>query len=318
MDYKADLSQRYWEYQRVRFPAWQEVFERGKAGDGRPPVFLAGEAWRNILGRPGASRAEVERLLRLVPEGEKHKWYRSMNSSQALAQSVLGTLKVYGHLAVLADLQADEGGEVFGGAALRGEALQLEYKVETLGERRATSLDGYIPGDYRVAIECKFTEAEVGRCSRPQLSAGDANYERDHCDGTFTRQRGWQERCSLSERGVRYWDFVPALFEWGNEEDLSPCPLYENYQLVRNVLAAGVKADGSVSSKNGHAVLIYDGRNPAFQEGGKGPRAYRETRAALREASMLRKCSWQRMVGLMREKGVLEWLTEELDEKYGL
>ena len=109
-DYKADLTERYWAYQRARFPAWQEFFERGMAGDGRPPVFVAGEAWRNILTRPGASRAEVERLLRLVPEGEKHKWYRSMNSSQALAHSVLGNLKVYGHLAVLADLQADEGG----------------------------------------------------------------------------------------------------------------------------------------------------------------------------------------------------------------
>ena len=45
-----------------------------------------------------ASEREVDKLLSLVPEGERHKWFRSMNSSQALAQSVLGNLAIYDSL----------------------------------------------------------------------------------------------------------------------------------------------------------------------------------------------------------------------------
>ena len=89
-------------------------------------------------------------------------------------------------------------------------------------------------------------------------------------------------------------------------------------QLVRNILAVGVKPDGSVSLHDGHAVLIYDDRNPAFQKGGLGLIGYLETKKALREPTMLRKCSWQRIAQYLREKEVLPWLTENLALKYGL
>jgi hypothetical protein len=317
-DYKADLNQRYWAYQESKFSHWENFFERPYAADGRPPVFMPGEAWRNIIINPEASQGEINQLLALVPEGEKHKWYRSMNSSQALALSVLGNLKIHGYLQELAGIQADEGGNLFGEAQLSAHNFVLEHKVNYLGEPRPTSLDGYVSGAYRIAIECKFTEADIGTCSRPTLKPSASNYEREHCNGTYSVQRGRIERCSLAEVGVLYWRYVPDLFKWKNDHDLVPCPLYRNYQLVRNVLAAGVMPDGSVSIEHGPAVLIYDARNPAFQNGGKGLAAYQETQAALREAGMLRKCSWQRIVGRMREKGILTWLTGELGEKYGL
>jgi hypothetical protein len=84
------------------------------------------------------------------------------------------------------------------------------------------------------------------------------------------------------------------------------------------VLAAGVKPDGTVSTNHGHVVLIYDERNPAFQNGGNGLIAYIETQTALRNPTMLRKCSWQRLVQHIREKSILPWLTEHLTLKYGL
>jgi hypothetical protein len=71
---------------------------------------------------------------------------------------------------------------------------------------------------------------------------------------------------------------------------------------VRNILAVGVKQDGQVSMANGHVVLIYDERNPAFQKDGKGFIAFIETQQALQEPTMLRKCSWQRIVQHMRNK----------------
>ena len=38
--------------------------------------------------------------------------------------------------------------------------------------------------------------------------------------------------------GIKYWQFIPLLFEWSSDRDYDPCPLRDNYQLVRNILAA--------------------------------------------------------------------------------
>ena len=317
-DYKADLNRRYWEYQKSQFSNGQRFFERLYAQDGRPPVFITSESWRNIIIHPTASQQEIDKLLSLVPEEEKHKWFRSMNSSQALAQSILGNLAINGSLHYLSEIKDDEGQNLFGKAQISSNNFAMEYKVSYLGEPRPTSLDGYVSGDYRIAIECKFTEAELGTCSRPRLTPTDSNYESEHCNGTYSIQRARKERCSLTEIGVLYWHYVPSLFKWKNDNDLIPCPLNRNYQLVRNVLAAGVKPDGTVSVNNGHVVLIYDERNPAFQNGGDGMVAYMETQKALQEPTMLRKCSWQRIVQHIREKDILSWLTENLTLKYGL
>jgi hypothetical protein len=316
--YKADLLRRYWDYQRERFPAWQDYFERPEAPDQRPPVFLRGQAWLNVIFNPTAHLPEMLQLLTLLPARERHKWFRSMNSSQALAQSVLGNLTVYDALGYLAEITDDDGEPLFSDAQVMPDNFTLEYRVSTLGEPRATSLDAFVSGDYQVAVECKFTESQVGTCSRPKLKPTAANYERDHCDGTYTVQRARKERCSLTEVGVRYWQYVPELFNWRSDRDYAPCPLKHNYQLVRNVLAAGVRPDGSASIGHGHALLLYDERNPAFQPGGKGYTAYAETQSALKAPAMLRKCSWQRITRHLRDRAVLPWLTDELVLKYGL
>jgi len=70
---------------------------------------------------------------------------------------------------------------------------------------------------------------------------------------------------------VLYWRYVPRVFWWPDDCDLSPCPLYRNYQLVRNLLSVAVNADGMVSLDDGHVIMVYDERNPAFGEGGEGP-----------------------------------------------
>lgn len=317
-DYKADLNRRYWEYQQSQFSTGQSFFERPYVQDGRPPVFSRHEAWRNVIINPVAGQQETHRLLALIPEGERHKWFGSMNSSQALAQSVLGNLATYDSLQYLSQLKDDAGIPLFGKAQISSANFKMEHKIDYLSEPRRTSLDGYISGDYRIAIECKFTEPEVGTCSRPRLEPTVSNYKSEHCNGTYSMQRARRERCSLTEIGVLYWRYVPHLLKWKNDSDSNPCPLNKNYQLVRNILAAGVKPDGTVSVNNGHVILIYDERNPAFQQGGNGLIAYTETRTELQEPTMLRKCSWQRIVQHIREKNILSWLTESLALKYGL
>jgi hypothetical protein len=194
----------------------------------------------------------------------------------------------------------------------------MEREVKHLGEPRSTSFDGFIDGGYRVSIECKFTEFEVGTCSRPHLSPNASNFEKEHCDGNYSKKGPGRERCPLTEIGVLYWRYIPSLFKWQSNNDIFPCPLKKNYQLVRNILGVGANAHGKVSLEDGHVDLVYDERNPAFQEGGDGLIAYWGTREALREPSMLRRCSWQRIINHLRQNDLLPWLTEQLELKYGL
>jgi len=317
-NFKADLIKRFWDYQKNQFPDWSDYFERPFSQDGRPPVFLVQEAWRNIIINPNASEQEKDALLQLIPESKHHKWFRSMNSSQALALSILGNLVIHNSIDYLSKLMDDEGDNLFGSAIITSNSFSMEHKINYLGERRRTSLDAYISGNYRVAIECKFTETEVGTCSRPRLTPADSNFEREHCDGSYSQQRGRKERCSLTEIGVLYWKYIPAFFRIEDNVDLDPCPVNMNYQLIRNILAIGVNEDGSVSDKNSHVLLIYDERNPSFMKGGNGFKSYTEMRTALKRPNMLRKCSWQKITQCIRKNNILPWLTDQLAAKYGL
>jgi hypothetical protein len=226
-----------------------------------------------------------------------------------------------GHLANLTD---DDGQPLLGKAEVSPAKFSMEHKVTHLGEPRPTSLDGFISGSYQVAIECKFTEAEVGVCSRPLLPKSASNYATNGCDGSYSIQLGRRERCSLTEIGVAYWKYVPTLFKWKSEFDIHPCPVNKNYQLIRNILAVCVRpngtggADGTVSPQNGHVVLLYDERNPAFQKGGNGLLAFETTKQALKDDTLLKKCSWQSIISYLKRAGILPWLTETLYLKYGL
>jgi hypothetical protein len=179
-------------------------------------------------------------------------------------------------------------------------------------------VDALFHGPRRIAVEVKLTEADFSRCSRPGLTAKKPNFLRDHCDGSYTCQRGRAHRCSLAERGIRYWDFVPRLLNWDVEQDMRPCPLAASYQLVRNVLAACVNSSGSLDTESGHALVIYDARNPAFQPGGTADSQWLATLAALQQPSVLRRVSWQAVVGHLSQNADLQWLTRGLRDKYGL
>jgi hypothetical protein len=156
-----------------------------------------------------------------------------MKSSQALTQSVFANLIALGKLDLLAGLDDEDGGFVFFERAPEPRDVQLEYPVDHLGEPRRTSVDVFVRGSHPVAIECKLAETEIGACSRPRLLSSEPNFERDHCDGSYTIQRGRRDRCSLTAIGVRYWECASELFCWPADQDLDPCPLRFTYQLVR-------------------------------------------------------------------------------------
>jgi hypothetical protein len=310
------MVDRFWKYHKEIIRNRPEIFERPDIGDGRPPVFLHHAVESNVLMAPDILESDRARLMDYIPMRERHRWFRSMSSSQAIALSVFGNLNMYGCLNLLNELHDEQGCPIFGEEPITSENFRMEYKVDSLGEPRPTSLDALITGKHPVAIECKLMEFEVGSCSRPRLRKSDSNYERDLCNGSYTVQRKRENRCSLAEIGVKYWCHIPAVFKWTADADLAPCPLRANYQLVRNLLAVSVPSD-SMPSAAGHVVLVCDERNPAFQKGGKGNIAYEETRNALLEPDRLKRCSWQQIVRIIREEKRLSWLADRLKAKYG-
>ena len=289
--YLKSLVHQFWDYAEAELILEEPLLDSEQRDERRPPVFRKDKEARNLLIPPGANskyRAAVEAT---IPLKERHRWFRSMKSSQAVAQSVFGNLIVSGKLSLLESLESDQGLPAFCDNLAKA-SVQLEYSVKHLGEPRPTSVDLWVNGSRRIAVECKLTEEDFGTCSRPRLKEGkDSNFSRDHCDGNYTRQRARQSRCSLTEIGVRYWDHVSGLFDWSGNDDLVPCPLSSTYQLVRNVLAACVSPDGYIDTNKAHALIIYDARNPSFQSGGVANNQWNAARAALKEPGLLRSCS---------------------------
>ena len=180
---------------------------------------------------------------------------------------MFGAVRSFGRLDLLDGVIAECGRPAFL-EDTRGASLVLEHEVRSLGEPRPTSVDVLLEGrSKRVAVECKLTERKFGVCSRTQLRPGDSNYAEQHCDGNYRIQRGRRERCALTEIGIRYWTYLPYLFDWAADRHLRPCPFSKVYQLARNALAATVSA-GGFDRKAGHVLVVYDARNPEYTAGG--------------------------------------------------
>lgn len=315
--YHNHLWRTFAEYRRTAFPGDDALFEDRVADGTAPTVFKRMHATRNILVPCDASPQTVKAIQDAVAPADRHTWFSSLSSSQALCQSVFAGLRETGHIRALRGLLAEDGRVAFGE---RGDdwELTLEHKVKTLNEPRPTSIDAFFHGTRRIAVEVKFAESEFGTCSRPRLKANEPHYERDHCDGNFSMQRDRSERCSLTSQGIRYWEHIPRFLTWYGDSDCRPCPLAQSYQLVRNLLAANLDEKGSLSSPEGHVLVIYDDRNPAFASGGKACAQWIATFAASRFPHMLRKLSWQRIAGHLAGVAELRWLVDGLRLKYGI
>ena len=132
-------------------------------------MFVGGAAEQNVLYPPNAEPNVRLAIVTSVPTSERHRHFASMRSSQALAQSIFGSLAALGKAGVLAGLSTDD--EL--PTVRNGVTVRMEYRVEHLGEPSPTSVDVWLDdGEQRVAVECKLTEHEFGRCSRPTVRTG--------------------------------------------------------------------------------------------------------------------------------------------------
>jgi Restriction Endonuclease associating with ARP len=311
-DYFRDLHSIWWDWAEANVATKLDMPRQPN----RPPVFKDRFAPLNVIASPDPAIAEMSRSL--IPRHQWHKSFASMRSSQAIAQSVFGALIATKRLELLAELKAECGRPAFE-AGVGSWTAELEFEVDWLNEPRPTSVDVFFRGpDYSIAVECKFTERDFGQCSRPSLSPGSYRYEEKYCDGSFTRQQGRKARCSLTEAGVKYWDHLPRLFEWYSDRDLNPCPFRSTFQLARNALAACSNKTHSVDPKRGHALIIYDARNPEFRPGGKADGQWQEAQDASLAEGLLRKISWQKLVSAVSTDPDLDWLVQGLDQLHGI
>lgn len=282
---------------------------------GRPPVLRPEYSSKGLLVPTDSGMAR--QVVSAIRPTQRHRWFRSLKSSQALAQSVFGAIRALGCLELLRDVRTECGRRAFLEES-RCTSLDLEYEVQSLGEPRRTSVDAFVEStSRRVAVECKFTEREFGVCSRPKLRPRDRTYAEQYCDGNYRVQGGRNERCALTEIGVRYWTYLPSLFDWNTDRDLSPCPFSTIYQLARNALAATVTAEG-FEPNAGHVLVVYDARNPEFTGNGAAQRQYDAAISACRIPGLIRRLSWQRLSRALNVIPDLAYLVDGLMEKYGI
>ena len=299
---------------------WAELHLRGKLRDNNhqagPPVLTKRFALHNVLVPPDGSNATAIRSY--IAEDQRHKWFHSLKSSQALTQSVFGAVRAFDLLHVLRNVSAECGRPAFF-EDHHDVTLDFEYEVDCLGEPKPTNVDVLLSApEKRVAIECKFTEREFGTCSRPRLRPGDETYDEQYCDGNYRLQRERHNRCALTEIGVRYWDYLPRLFSWEKGIDLVPCPFKDVYQLARNALAAVVTEDGILDLTKGHVLVVYDARNPEFRDDGKAERQWRLATASCRVPGLIRRLSWQRLMSILSGAPELTYIVDGVWKKYGL
>jgi hypothetical protein len=314
--YVASLFDSFAAYRQAKFPN-DDLFVKPREPRNHPQEFKKLAADQNVILPPSCSAEISAAIIGSIPAKKRHPKFGSMRSSQALAQSVFGGLSALGRLDVLASILAEDGRPAF----FSGDGphqIELEHDIATLGEPRSTSIDVLFTGATRVAVEVKLTEQEFGTCSRPRLRATESNFVRDHCDGSFTFQRGRHSRCSLSSQGIRYWDYIPQLLNWSSIEDMAPCLLGQNYQLIRNILSATVCDNGACDPHSAHALVIYDERNPEFQSGGLADLQWKSVVADLRYPHLLRRVSWQTISNRVNAANELKWLAFDLHFKYGL
>lgn len=233
--------------------------------------------------------------------------YQTMkpHSSQALAIDVFGTIatssdRELAMAAIARDLALPSEGPW---------TVELEWEdrdLNRLREKRRSQIDAVAVGkDSLIFFECKFTEADGGRCSQTQPVASGSHRGQRQCSGDYALQtnpvNGVRERCALSGKGIRYWSVIPRVFDLEAESDHRPCPFAGSwFQWMRNlVLCHEVAADRGL--RPAFVAVYADGQGlPVAEKAREG--GWTDLAASLRPGAVeFRTISFQRVVGLAEE-----------------
>jgi hypothetical protein len=181
-----------------------------------------------------------------------------INSSQALAVDVFGSLKMARSSNQILNALAQHIG--LSSSVSWNVKLEWTEHGDPLKEKRPSQIDAVAIGENTIILfECKFTEL-AGPCSQPQLISKGPHRGLKQCNGNYENQcnpvNGVSNRCALTGKGIRYWDYIPEVFDFKAEANHRPCPFKGNwYQVMRNfVMAAALRKQ---TGKKTALVVIY-------------------------------------------------------------
>lgn len=183
-----------------------------------------------------------------------------VQSSQALAIDVFGAIKAAPDQSrdAILDSMASLAALPPGGPW----HVELEWRdpANLLCEPRQTQVDAIACGARAImVIECKFTETG-GSCSQTsKLTSGPAKGLRQ-CNGRYELQThpvsDVEAPCTLSGKGIRYWDVIPRVFALDASVTHAPCPFSgETFQWMRNMVLASEL--GRTSGKAARCLIAY-------------------------------------------------------------
>ena len=139
--YLTKLVDQLWEYRGKHFPDCDYLFDDSYHKP-NPPVFTKCHASWNVLLRPEASREERTVVWEAIPPSKRQKWFGSMKSSQALAQSVFANLRARQRMDLLSQLMGGDGMPLFHRRPSYALETDLEcYRRAGVFPRRAVDLD---------------------------------------------------------------------------------------------------------------------------------------------------------------------------------
>lgn len=146
-EYEDALLDTLWAWADRNHP--RELDGGGRRGR-RPPVLAKKFELKNVLFPPNESQAA--RIRAAIPR-DRHRYFGSFKSSQALTQSVFGAVKAYRRFDLLENVKSECGRQAFFRDS-DGVNLKFEKQVQCLGEPRPTSVDVFLrAAQYRVAVE---------------------------------------------------------------------------------------------------------------------------------------------------------------------
>lgn len=175
------------------------------------------------------------------PKGTNQCMTDKTHSSQALAIDVFGTLKMVNqqNRDAILDSVAKQIGLPAGGPW----KIELEWTDpdNQIKEPRPSQIDAMARSPQcLIFFECKFTEDDGGQCSQTKPLSEGPNKGVIQCNGNHELQTNSinrvAARCALSGKKIRYWEVIPKLFDYRNDEDYTPCPFAGPwYQWMRNL-----------------------------------------------------------------------------------
>lgn len=199
--------------------------------------------------------------LKSIPSPHSIKWHKYANlpnSSQVLAIDVFGTIK-------MSKFKDEIVNEICKNANINtGSDWNIEFEYEPqkniLNEPKSSQIDVRIYSDKtELILECKFTERKGGTCSQTRRIKKGANINIIQCNGNYGLQTNpvndITSKCSLTGKGIKYWDYIPNIYGIDVSQDYQPCPFNNgNNQWMRNLSIIDYnKSNG----KNSKFIIVY-------------------------------------------------------------